>query len=266
MVKLLRSNLIRIMKSATFWICASIYLIYGIMRATLYYLDDLFLGNEHIYNMGFSGSPLTGYFILIFMCVIIGTDFNNNTIRNKILIGHSKTKIYLSNVLAFSICAIILNLIFLCITIPFSKTMALIYLLEAFFHDTNTLYVAKLIVLSVILNILTVTFFVSTFALIAMNIKNTVLSILCSIALNTVAIIATYIFLHIIIDLGGSTLWYEVIYLSPAGIDVSIANGNIIDSCIESWPFFIFITALLIILTVITATIGVKIFKKSNIK
>ena len=266
MIKLLRGNLKRIMKSATFWICSVVYLLYGVLRATVYTLDELWLGNEHIYNIGFSSSPLTGYFILIFMCVIIGTDFSNNTIRNKIIIGHTKTKIYLSNVIAFSICAIILNLLYLCITIPTSQTMAVIYLLDAFFHTKDNLYVAKLIVLAVILNILTVAFFVSVYTLIAMNIKNVVVSMLCSIAFNVVTIIITYVLLHDILELGGSTWWYIVIYFTPVGIDALIANGTIIDMCSASWAFFIFITLSTVVLTVLTAIVGVKIFKKSNIK
>ena len=265
MIKLLRGNLLRIMKSATFWICASIYLIYGVMRAFIVDLDYIF-ANEHITNMGLSGSPLTGYFILIFMCVIIGTDFSNNTIRNKVVIGHSKTQIYLSNLLAFSICAIILNFVFLCISIPTSKTTAIYCLLDAFFHDIDFTVLAKIILLSVFFNTISVTFYVSAFALIAMNIRNTVLSILCSIALNTVAIIATWGFLGIIAG-GGSTWGLEYfIYMSPAGIDVSINNGNLIETCIESWPFIIFVTGVFIIFTVVTALVGAKIFKKSNIK
>lgn len=264
MLKLLRSNLTRIIKSPTFWICSAIYLIYGIIIAICGIVDQI-LGNELLYNVGFCGSPLTGYLILTFISIIIGADFNNKTIHNKILIGHSKSKIYLSNVLAFSICAIVLNLVFLCITIPTSRSIAVICLIDAIFNERSYDLIAKIILLTVLYNIVSVTFYVSLYTLIIMNIKNTVASIICGLALNVVAIFFTWGFLAC-----SNEEWfgwvYILMYMQPVGLDALIANGDIIMLGAESPLFFIFTTALLVILIAITTKIGIAIFNKSNIK
>lgn len=257
MLKLLRFNIKRILSSKTFWICSAAYILYGIIISLIFW-DGGGTIDFPSANIGLSGSPLTGVILLIILSVIMGSDFKYNTIRNKILIGYSKSKIYLSNVLAFSICAIVLKLVYLCITLPISPTLLTIYLFDAIFHDDSSVYIAQLIVVSTLYNILTVAFFVSTYSLIIMNIKNTAMSIICGIIINISSVLVTWTFA----DLNA----FELLYFYPTGINAAIANGDIVTRSIDQPALILAMTAAVTIAIAVTASVGAAIFDKSKIK
>ena len=264
MIKLLRSNLKRILSSKTFWICSAAYILFGLILSLVFWTTGSSLDFPSL-NTGLSGGPLTVVIMLIILSVIIGSDFKNNTIRNKIIIGHSKTKIYLSNVLAFSICAIALNLVYLCVTFPISPYMLVTYVIDAIFHENSIARIAQTVVMTVFYNIFTVTFIVSVYMLIIMNVKNTVVALICSIALNAVALITTSLIYY------SNTYWVNVwlsgiLYFYPTGINALIANGDVVLNSLDHPILILPITAIMVILTVVSTTVGAAIFKKSDIK
>lgn len=55
--------------------------------------------------------PMIGMFIAIFTGLFVGTEYSDGTIRNKIIAGHKKINIYLSNFIISSIVAIIFQII-----------------------------------------------------------------------------------------------------------------------------------------------------------
>lgn len=55
--------------------------------------------------------PMIGMFIAIFTGLFVGTEYSDGTIRNKIIAGHKKINIYLSNFIISSIVAIIFEII-----------------------------------------------------------------------------------------------------------------------------------------------------------
>ncbi len=255
MIKLLRSNLIRITKSKTFWICSAVYILYAIILLIFQPLS-LSIGDDKktFINLGYCGSPLTGFVILVYVSVIIGEEFRTNAIRNKISIGHSKSKIYLSNLLAFSICALAVNLIFSLIFWSVTTKGDLISLIDS-------AYDAKGIFWCLFLNALTIVFYVSIYNLIIMCTKNTVLSIICGVILTTCAYFISQL---LIVEYQFESL----IYLYPTGIDTMIANGIAIIHIYlfaktSFMPIFIVLASPCMI--ALTNVIGVKIFKKSDI-
>lgn len=101
MSKLLSANFIRLRKSKEFWICAvstlliSAGMIYSgsgwakeaASRGYIKPLEDYF----------FQMVPYIGAIIAIFISLFVGTEYSDGTIRNKLIVGHTRTDIYLAN-------------------------------------------------------------------------------------------------------------------------------------------------------------------------
>lgn len=119
MIRLLRSNLSRMVMSKSFLIYLGMYALYSIaLPIFIYFNNPLILkeaGAESVLamNYGLASFPLQGLAIARLTSVIIGADFQNGTIRNKIIIGHSRTQIYIANLLTSIIISLSLNAAFL---------------------------------------------------------------------------------------------------------------------------------------------------------
>lgn len=268
MLKLLRFNIKRILKSKTFWICSAIYIFYGLLLTFFNLADGFPVSGDRLVNFGLSGWPFTGLFILIKLSVIVGVDLNG-TIRNKILIGHSKSNIYLAYVLAFSLCEIAVSLIFTCITLPFSFPMIFYYTWQAIFKDVEFIILVKTALLTLLFNALTATMYVSLYTLIIANTKNIAATIVSGIVSNVVAILVSWGIL-MIIDAesgdGSTYLLHLFAYLYPTGIDIFTANFRLISYGSEIPIYTALITVLSAALIALTTFVGAKLFKKSNVK
>lgn len=107
MYKLLNANFYRLIKNKIFWLSVIATLI---MACVLFYILDLSNGIETIL---FKHIGASGIFISIFTSLFVGLEYANGTIRNKIIVGHSRTKIYLSNLIISVIVGIILETIYM---------------------------------------------------------------------------------------------------------------------------------------------------------
>lgn len=101
MSKLLSANMERLRKNRLFWLCmASVLVISALMMLNdcrqavskemleyHYGLDEYFFGMV----------PALGIFFAVFSSMFIGTEYSDGTIRNKLIVGHSRTAVYLSN-------------------------------------------------------------------------------------------------------------------------------------------------------------------------
>ena len=101
-------------------------------------------------------------FISITAGLFIITDFKNNTIRNKIIIGHSRTKIYLANLIISLTVAFIYQMVFWLTLIAFGKT---IMRFDAF--PSKEIFQNMLLTLAIIFA------FTSCFVFICTTLKNT---------------------------------------------------------------------------------------------
>lgn len=95
MSKLLRANFARLWKSNSFLLCIIIQVFDAVMETLLNYFiygkEELFFGRSFI--VGTYIMILLSVFITSFIC----TDYSCKTIRNKLIIGHSRIAIYFSN-------------------------------------------------------------------------------------------------------------------------------------------------------------------------
>ncbi len=102
MSKLLRSNFSRLWKDKIFWLCmgamflyAVLYMLNGCRQAT----EDL---SEYQYSIDkyyFHFALSIGLFCSLCSSMFFGTEYNDGTIRNKIIVGHTRTNIYLASLI-----------------------------------------------------------------------------------------------------------------------------------------------------------------------
>lgn len=112
MFRLLDAGIERIKKNKVFFGCILVSVGIAIFMLVSNYSD------MKIYNAQISTSelvsnylPMIGMFIAIFTGLFIGTEYSDGTIRNKIIAGHKKINIYLSNFIISSIVAITFQII-----------------------------------------------------------------------------------------------------------------------------------------------------------
>lgn len=114
MNRLLTGNLIRLRKNIVFWIslvCAMVGPLYTVLNNWYYKnLWDMSIHADTAFLL--SGAD---YFFMVALAVAIslfvGTDFSDNTIRNKLIAGHTRTSVFLSNLIASIIVAVIMYLV-----------------------------------------------------------------------------------------------------------------------------------------------------------
>ena len=123
MSRLLSANFIRLRKNKFFWIGIAFMFTSGILFPVMRYVD--MKQTEVINNIdnGFFGCALfIGIIMAVFCSLFIGTEYSDGTIRNKVVIGHTRTSIYLANFFTSAIVSVAMCLIFfipyLCIGIP----------------------------------------------------------------------------------------------------------------------------------------------------
>ncbi len=113
MYKLLNAGFYRLKKEKIFWCLVVItILIAG---------STLFNQIQHVQTWGKTGidqilinyTNWIGIFIALFTSTFIGTEYANGTIRNKIIVGHSRVKIYVSNLIISIVVGTILELIYM---------------------------------------------------------------------------------------------------------------------------------------------------------
>lgn len=111
MIKLLKAGFFRLKKDIIFWLF--IFLTIGIAFFTVFRyisIENIKLDrvvNEYIMYIGL--------FIAIFVSIFVGKEHSEGIIRNKIIVGHSRVSIYLSNLIISIIVSLICELIYILI-------------------------------------------------------------------------------------------------------------------------------------------------------
>ena len=102
MSKLLRSNFSRLWKDKIFWLCMGGMLIYAVaymLNASQKPISPV-TGEaytlEHYYFMFL---PYVGFFFAVITSMFLGTEYSDGTMRNKLIAGHTRTNVYLANLI-----------------------------------------------------------------------------------------------------------------------------------------------------------------------
>lgn len=97
MNKLLAANFSRLFKSKLFWLEALLMAAYG---AYLYSKNSRYVvTGEPLDEAFFSFVIVIGIFLAVFCSLFLGTEYSDGTIRNKLVVGHTRSAVYFSNVI-----------------------------------------------------------------------------------------------------------------------------------------------------------------------
>lgn len=121
MRKLLCANFRRLWRSIWFWLClfATVCWTMFAFGAECY---DLIVGGQGLGTgvadaVVFDSIQPLSFIMAVFVSMFIGAEYSNKTIRNKIIVGHAKIKVYLSNYIVCVIGALIFYLTYFAIFI-----------------------------------------------------------------------------------------------------------------------------------------------------
>ncbi len=117
MNRLLAANFSRLFRSKAFWVCCIYAFCYGIFMQVMNYITTTASGEVPLIdNLFFSFSIFTGILLSAFISLFLGTEYSDGTIRNKLVIGHTRTSIYLSNLIVCTAAGMIMCVINLAVS------------------------------------------------------------------------------------------------------------------------------------------------------
>lgn len=122
MRNLLHANFLRLIRSKAFFIALLAELAY-VTLVVLSCWDHCAVGDkytlEYILTAGYvllSYLPIPTLILAPLLSLHLGADYSNNTLRNKLIVGHTRTEVYLSDLLACVITAVALDVLYLLLT------------------------------------------------------------------------------------------------------------------------------------------------------
>lgn len=104
MRKLLSSSFSRLWGNKEFWVCMGVMFAYAVgnmlnaCRRELRYASE-YQSSYCLDDYYFQFALIIGGFCAIFSSLFLGTEYSDGTLRNKIVVGHTRTDIYLSSLL-----------------------------------------------------------------------------------------------------------------------------------------------------------------------
>ncbi len=113
MNKLLRANFSRLGKSRSFWIGMAVMLAFSLGYCLQQYRYNTLYHQEYgLDTVLFAPYIVTGILIAVFCSIFIGKEYGNGTIRNKLVVGHSRSSVYLANFITVTAAGLLMNLVY----------------------------------------------------------------------------------------------------------------------------------------------------------
>lgn len=104
MSRLLCADFAKLKKNRFFWLCIIGMIGFGLFMKTMEYITMQQYADEAppLDSMLSVYSMVIGFLTAAFVSLFVGTEYSDGTIRNKIIIGHSRAAIYFSNLITCS--------------------------------------------------------------------------------------------------------------------------------------------------------------------
>lgn len=113
MNKLLQAEIIRITKSKSLKAGVLLMVVFAILICGYqYYLKTVFQYAITLDSTFYSSYLIAGILLAMFCSVHIGTEYHDGTIRNKLIVGHTRHTIYCTQYIISFLVAVLLNLVF----------------------------------------------------------------------------------------------------------------------------------------------------------
>ena len=120
MSKLLSANFLRLRHSRLFWAGMLLMFLFGLLPVLSLYNMHVRYGYDTVLDSTlFSYTILIGLVTAIFTSLFVGTDYSDGTIRNKLIVGHTRIAIYLANLVTTGVAALLFCLSCLASTLAF---------------------------------------------------------------------------------------------------------------------------------------------------
>lgn len=110
MSRLLSANFARLVKDRTFRVCTCMMAFYGIFMVLMGCYDLHKSGYAaSLIHISFGYAEVMGVLAATFTSQFLGVEYSDGTIRNKLIVGHRRHEIYLSNLLTVSAAVLLMN-------------------------------------------------------------------------------------------------------------------------------------------------------------
>lgn len=263
MINMIKAELYRVTKGKTIWITGIILILFVVFTVAsetigtsgvdvgetanqLASMESAWTGYQAAFTI-MSMTNFLQYFFLPILIVIIGTDFSNLVCKNSITKGITRTKYYLSKlVVTYFICTILALIYLLCgiltatVLNGFHGAFSLIYV-----KDILTIFIPQLLILFALASIAAAVLVIS---------KKVVASTVAYIVVPLIIQIIFYFITQAAPGIGDTLVYFEL-FSSISNIGMNAFTSN------ELLAF----SGISIAYVVISTTIGVYLFKKSDI-
>jgi len=278
MTDLSSANFLRLRKNKLFWA-----LLIAVVLFTLY-MDHINY-NEYILHPDFVNKPdatlllffpvrMAGIFFSAVVAIFIGADYNNGGLRNKLIIGIPRTRVYLSYYITAGLAGTIIWMG------SFLTSFILMFTKYDIELTSNT-------ILYVVISIIGVWFFAALLTLVSVLIANQAFGAVASIFISIIAyflvisllttlsrpeiVVTDYVYDEEgqLMEILGPNPYYLaggirvlaklLVCILPTGIDGALVENN---ACIEN----VFLAVVPLILIIIINTLGIAVFKRKDIK
>ena len=108
MNRLFASTFFRMLKKIVFWILLICMFAYGVYSASNVASEAS--AGFAIDGCVFEFAPFMGLVAAVFISLFVGSEYSDGTIRNKLVVGHSRMRIYLANLIVCSIACVLISL------------------------------------------------------------------------------------------------------------------------------------------------------------
>lgn len=120
MARVLSANVSSLRKNKAFWICMLGMVVYAVSFSFSTYYDYLEYGAlSSPAHLIFNHQPLMGILSAVFCSLFLGTEYSDGTIRNKLIVGRTRTEIYLANFMTVALASILFYAICLAFVLLF---------------------------------------------------------------------------------------------------------------------------------------------------
>ncbi len=103
MNKLLHAGFSRLWRDRAFWLCMAASALWSGAMVIIRYREIAVNPQfANLDNILWEFTPIMGLFCAVFVCLFIGVEHSDGTMRNKLAVGHSRWAVYLSNL---TVCA-----------------------------------------------------------------------------------------------------------------------------------------------------------------
>ncbi len=269
MISLLKADLYRILKSKLTYVALAVVSVLPVIMALLYYLlnhsMEVLLDPEQTEEVMLAAGMITGrtlltsvysitqnagLVIIVFGIIFISMDVSNGTLRNKVIVGHSRGSVYLSHFLATTIFNVVMMTINALVTLLCACT---ILKYGAKFSGEELKFLIQWIVAGTVMFIWIAS--LSNFFMLVL--KNAALSIIFSIVIGMIIALATSLLSGFL-----DKSWGNALYLIPMMVSTLISQPDI---KISLFQFLLNMLGYAVFIGLNTV-LGIILFKKHDIK